>query len=141
MPGVLGLCFRSADFSEVDTELIKAEVAAYKSIRPLTRRASPVLLTDQVQVDATTGWDAIEFVSGSNVVLFAYRSADATEQATLHLKGLSREATYEISSYQEGPLATATGAQLMDDGIQLDTTPGSMSHLLILKRERGKPPS
>jgi len=46
--------------------------------------------------------------------------------------GLMPEATYDVSSVDTGVLGTATGADLMANGIEVVQSPNSAAHILIV---------
>ena len=49
--------------------------------------------------------------------------------------GLRPDATYDVESVDTGVLGTATGAELMADGITVVQSPDTAAHILILRRQ------
>jgi hypothetical protein len=49
--------------------------------------------------------------------------------------GLRRQSTYQVRSVDTGLLGTATGAELMTDGITIIESPNSAAHILIIQRQ------
>jgi alpha-galactosidase len=136
MTGVLGLCFRTGEFPETEATEMAEEIALYKMLRDRLRAAAASLLT--AQADATHGpsWDVFQAVSPSErtVVLSAFQWDASVDQMIVRPVGLRPSSTYEIQSVDIGDLGTATGADLMADGIMLLESPESAAHILVLRR-------
>lgn len=134
MPAVLGLAFLVDELTEGEQEEVGREVAIYKAVRETQRDASAILLS--AQTPAPFGqWDAIEEVSAStgDAVIFAFLNDSAPDRTLVRPRGLLRSAQYEIRSVDRGTLGTRTGAELMDEGIELIATTQTDGHVLVLK--------
>jgi hypothetical protein len=67
-------------------------------------------------------------------VLSAFQWDASVDQMIVRPVGLRPSSTYEIQSVDIGDLGTATGGELMADGIMLLESPESAAHILVLKR-------
>jgi alpha-galactosidase len=137
MTGILGLCFRTEEFGESDSAQMTREIEIYKTTRDALRVGTSALLTPQAAVTGGPAWDVLQTASpsGRTIVLSAIQwdSADAT--LTVRPVGLRRQSTYQVQSVDTGLLGTATGAELMTDGITITESPNSAAHILIIKRQ------
>jgi alpha-galactosidase len=134
MLAALGLCFRSEDLSESDLVAIGREIRIYKSVRGTLGPAAAELLTTQASVEQGPSWDVLQETSNNyqDVLLSAFQSDDGVGQITIRPTGLSTATTYEVRSADSGVLGTATGSELMTDGIEVRQSRTSAAHLLII---------
>jgi alpha-galactosidase len=138
MLGVFGASSRIADMSEATRNKISTEIALYKLIRPILREGGSILLGRQVMDfpgAGWSGWDAIEQVAPASgeAVVFGFRSSDGPSSAIVKPRGLRPEASYDVESADFGRLGTVTGADLMRDGLELDASGLTQSHVLIFR--------
>jgi hypothetical protein len=63
----------------------------------------------------------------------AFRSADAPTSALIKPQSLRPDAKYEVESADFGILGTVLGSSLAADGIQIDSSGVSQSHVLIFR--------
>jgi alpha-galactosidase len=138
MLGIFGASSRLTDLSEGTRLKVTGEIALYRHIRPILQGAGSILLSKQIVAspgESWSGWDALEFLSArtGNAVVFAFRSAEAPSAAILKPKGLRADALYEVESADFGVLGSAAGAALIKDGIQLEASGVTQSHVLILR--------
>ena len=135
MAGALGLCFRTDGFTEGEAAEIAREIAIDKTLRSTLSVAAGALLTPQAAPSDGPPWDVLQATAsgGEESILYAYQSDEATGKVTVKPTGLLANATYEVISVDAGSLGTATGAQLMADGIDVLQSPNTAAHILILR--------
>lgn len=136
MPGLLGLTYVASEFGEQDLDQMRQEIARYKLLRGRLRDATSILLTGQIREGQAYEWDVIQTVSegSGDVLLFAYQGASAGESVHVWLQRLDPTATYEIESVDTGSLGTASGAQLLEDGLEIEASPVSRAQILLLTK-------
>jgi alpha-galactosidase len=136
MPGVLGLCFRSADFSEGEAATISHEIAIYKAIRDTLGTSTAALLTAQAEDDNGPPWDVLQATATATpsgpAVICAYQSDDSIDTINVKPIGLDSGTTYAVQSVDTGPLGESTGADLMANGIDIVQSPNTAAHILII---------
>ena len=134
MPGILGLTYA---FQALDTHLIETltrEIKSYRQIRDIIAESDAILLGPQAVVDGD-GWDALQELSDDrrHALIFGFKGSEGA--ARLHVKpvNLIPDATYSVSSFDKGFIATVTGSDLMRDGVELaHDDADSRAHVLIL---------
>lgn len=138
MAGVLGLCFRSGSFEGDETAALAREIAIYKDLRDRTTTAAAVLLSEQAIPGAGPPWDALQLGAsdGTSIVIFAFQSDEGTPTFRVTPVGLAAHTTYEVRSVDTGSLGTATGVELMTDGVDLLRQPASAAHILVITPRR-----
>jgi alpha-galactosidase len=135
MAGVLGLCFRIADFSEGEMNVLEHEVEIYKGLRTTLTSASATLLTAQAtDQDGGPAWDAMQATAagGQTSLILAYQRDGGVGQVNVKPVALGAATTYSVSSIDSGLLGEATGAALMSTGIDIVQSPNTAAHILIL---------
>jgi alpha-galactosidase len=134
MPGVLGLCFRSGEFSEGEQASMSHEIAIYKDIRDMLGTATASLLTPQAEADNGPSWDVLQASSpGSGQALIcAYQSDDGVNKINVKPLGLDSGTTYGVQSVDTGLLGESTGSDLMANGIDILQSPNTAAHMLII---------
>lgn len=135
MPGTLGVTWRYTDVAEGEREWIRREIEIYKRIRDIVRDAGALLLTEQVPVDGGSDWDALQQVSASSgdALIFAFAGPEAASRIRVRPRELRRDTVYEISSVDHGVIASASGAVIMDEGLEIARLPDATAYVLILK--------
>jgi alpha-galactosidase len=138
MGGALGLCFRSAEFSGADVENISHEIAIYKTMRATLSVAAAALLSPQASLIGGPDWDVMQASApGSNaLVLYAYQNDQGGDRVNIRPTGLQGDAIYEVSSVDRGFLGTATGADIMANGIDIIKSPATSAHILTMTAPR-----
>jgi len=139
MAGTLGLCFRSDGFSEADFAGIAHEIDIYKAMRDTLSQAASALLTKQAAAsDATPAWDVLQEASGdgAQALLCAYQSDSGVGKVNVKPTGLSEAGSYNVTSVDTGLLGTASGADLMLNGIDILQSPNTAAHILIIRRQQ-----
>ncbi len=134
MAGALGLCFLTADLSDEDAAQISHEIAIYKDVRETLSVASGALLSSQAAVTNGPDWDVLQAAApaGQTVVIYAYQSDDAAETVNVYPTDLQPDATYSVQSVDAGTLGVATGADLMQNGVEIVQSPSSAAHILLI---------
>lgn len=136
MPGMLGGTWSASTMGEGTRAVVAKQVALYKRIRPIIQQGAAFLLGPQVMSypDAPWwGWDAIEHVQAStgDAVVFAFNTDDSEENAIVKPHALRPNTVYEVESADYGVLGEVTGQELMQNGIELNASGVSRSHVLI----------
>src|SRR5579872_2147263 len=134
MQGVLGLCFLSADLADTDSANLAHEIVVYKTFRDLLGAASASLLTAQAVAQDGPAWDVLQAqdMSSGAVVLSAFQIDRGTTKINVKPRGLNPSLVYAVTSVDQGPLGSATGDSLMQDGIDIVSSPVTAAHVLIL---------
>jgi alpha-galactosidase len=133
MLGVFGMTYRADSLDEETAARLAAEIEQYKLYRDIIASANGSLLTLQTPYDES-GWDVLQEVSdeGLRVLIFGFKSENGTQRLLVRPRGLQASATYDVSSLDLGPIGTARGDTLMQDGIELVHNSGSRAHVLVL---------
>jgi hypothetical protein len=133
MSGILGLCFRTAGLDEDETAAMKQEISNYRSIRDALRTASGTLLTAQASTADSPGWDIFQTTPFGNfpVVLWAVQNDRGARSILVRPVGLHHR-MYEVQGADAGPLGFVTGSALMEDGIEIRTSPRSAARMISL---------
>ena len=135
MPGILGLTYLAANLTETDQDGIAHEIAVYKTLRDTVRDASGTLLTDQAARVDGPAWDGLQEVASTsgNVIIFAFQNDTAVPTVMLRPSGLESRTVYTMITAEGMLVGSATGAQLMADGIEIEGSPESAAHVLLLQ--------
>jgi alpha-galactosidase len=136
MAATLGLCFRTAGFGEDEVEQMTHEIDIYKEIRATLRRASGALLTAQAAAAGGPPWDALQATDARTVLVAAFQEDVGSRETTLRPIGLRSSWTYDVVSVDAGAIGSATGAELMSEGISIVASSNSAAHVLILTPRR-----
>jgi hypothetical protein len=64
--------------------------------------------------------------------LYAYQNDQGGDRVNIKPTGLQGDATYRVSSVDRGVLGTATGADIMANGIDIIKSPVTSAHILTL---------
>lgn len=138
MSGVLGLCFRTADFDEGEVADMTREINTYKTLRVALRTASGTLLTAQAAPAGGPAWDVLQTRSEGNqsIVIWAVQSDGGEHQIVVNPVGLRPRSIYSVESLDAGPLGLTSGSILMADGIEVVASPYSAAHIIVLTAVR-----
>jgi alpha-galactosidase len=136
MPGVFGLSFPPDSLDERDMERVREETDRWKALRAIQQTASAMLVAPQVEGTQSGPWDGTLLVSPdmTSAVLYAFQNDTGVEGVNLRMRGLDRTFQYIVRSDREGDLGVWTGAQLMDDGIDLYAAESTRAHLLTFSQ-------
>jgi alpha-galactosidase len=134
MPGVLGMTVRTITLDDAVMAHIAAEIQRYKVYREIVARASATLLSGQAPVDGG-GWDVLQEVSDDalSALVFAFKNDPSEGRVVVRVRRLKPDVIYNVESADVGALGAASGASLMQDGIELIHRDGSMAHVLVLR--------
>ena len=136
MPGVLGLTFVTADLRPSAAGDIAGHISLYKELRDIIKGGSAILLTRQASVDNPPAWGAVqETDAAGRTLIFAFQSDPAVEHTALKPRGLAPATIYDVRSVDVGSIGSASGAELMANGIEVVTNPKSAAHVLILSAQ------
>ena len=131
MPGVLGLAVDFDQLDSLDRELIKQDVVLSATIKEVQADAATYVLTPQ----ARTGpdWEVVQqqSISSGRGVIFAF-DRGRSERVTVRLRQLERAMVYQLSSIDRGRLGFATGASLMDQGLDIRTAAESAAQVITI---------
>jgi alpha-galactosidase len=136
MPGVFGLSFPKESLDERDMQRLREQTDRWKALRGLQQTASAYLVSPQVDGTQSGPWDGTLLVSPGQdaAVLYAFQDDAETEGANFHLRGLDRLSQYVVNSDREGDIGVASGAALMDDGIDLFAAESTRAHIYTLTK-------
>lgn len=134
MPGILGLTYRSSDLSETDRDNLANEIAVYKDLRDVVANASASLLTDQAAPNGPA-WDVIQAVrhDSPEAVIFAFQNDAAVESVWVQPRGLDPDVIFDVMTQERELLLTASGAELMEGGIEIVASFESAARILRLR--------
>src|SRR5205807_2335714 len=81
--------------------------------------------------DDGPAWDVLQETTpdGSQLVVSAFQSDAGSDSVTVKPKALDAATTYEVQSVDTGVLGTATGADLMANGIDILKSPNTAAHV------------
>jgi alpha-galactosidase len=132
MPGILGVATRYFDLEPEVGAALAEEIAQYKSLRDRLSQPYAVLLSAQAPVDIW-GWDVLMEVSGDRraAVIFAYKANADQGSVLIKPQNLVSDSVYHLESMGSGDMGEWTGAQLMQDGIEIVHYDGSRAHVII----------
>jgi hypothetical protein len=107
----------------------KRNVALYKQIRPLFHGGRVYHLS----APSSVAWDAfqVQQPGGQGAVLIFQPDSSREDRVAVPLKGLDEMCSYRLRSGMSGEVWQATGAQLMQQGLQRVLAPGQ-SDIIIL---------
>ena len=133
MPGVFGITYRSDRVDEATGSALAQHIQEYKQLRDTIADANATLLSAQAPVPES-GWDVMQEVTatGESAIVFAFKASAEDGRLLVRPRGLIADATYSVLSLDVGSLGEASGATLMQDGIELLHSGGSQAHVLIL---------
>jgi len=133
MAGVLGLTFKTVNLRPSAAGDIRDHVALYKALRNTLKEGSAILLTRQVSVDDPPAWGVVqETDAAGRALIFAFQNDPAVEHTILKPRSLVPDTMYDVRSVDAGPIGSASGADLMADGIEVVASPRSAAHVLVL---------
>jgi alpha-galactosidase len=133
MAGVLGLTFKTGDLRPSAAGDIRDHVELYKALRDTIKEGSAILLTRQASVDDPPAWGAVqETDAAGRTLIFAFQNDPGVEHTILKPRGLVPDTMYDVRSVDVGPIGSASGADLMANGIEIVASPKSAAHVLVL---------
>lgn len=105
-------------------------------VRRFVQQGEVRRLTDQPQRDgAGSRWAGFQYSIGESDehLVFVFRLDGGTEQRVLRLGGLQPDRDYRVVWQDAAIERQITGAQLMADGVEIDTVPVEGSEILLLQ--------
>lgn len=118
MNGQFGISSRVFDWNQALKDRAAKNIALYKQVRPIIAGADVYHLTAEPSHWKPTGWMAIEYVSPSSgdSALMAYRLGRSSVENVFHLRGLNKQAMYDVS--KDGRIVLhASGSELIKTGL------------------------
>jgi hypothetical protein len=114
-------------------DLLKQQIAEYKTYRDTVTQANAMLLSAQAPVDSN-GWDVLEEVADDtrSALIFGFKGDNQDGRLIVRPRSLLPGVVYDVRSIDLGPIGSARGDVLMQDGIELIHAGGSRAHVLIL---------
>jgi alpha-galactosidase len=137
MPGAFGMSVLTGGMSDGTRAELARHIALYKYIRPILLGSDSMLLSAQ-QIDLPdvpwSGWDVIQHVSPAtgDAVVMAFDTPDAPSSTLVRPRALRTDLDYQVESADYGDLGTMHGADLMSNGIQINASDLTHSHVIIL---------
>lgn len=137
MAGVLGMTYIGGEMGFERLAEMGAEARTHATLREILQDAWGAVLTVQTQVTGGPAWDAMQATSAStgDTILFAFQVDRGSDSVRVFPVGLRATSLYAVHSIDAGPLWSVSGAELMENGIEIISGPYSASHVLILHRQ------
>jgi alpha-galactosidase len=131
--GVFGLTYRTALLDDDTAAKLANEIRQYKTYRDTIATSNAALLSDQAPVDEAS-WDVIQEVAegGRSALIFAFKGSAYEGRVIVRPRNLLVGVTYDVTSLDAGPIGSALGEILMQDGIEIVHGTGSRAHVLTL---------
>ena len=119
------------DESKKDLEAITHPAIGEEFLRRVAASPPDAVVVHDVPllVESTRGYQY------DAVIVYAYQSGDASETITVRPADLQPDATYAVRSVDTGALGTATGADLMANGVEVLQSPNTAAHILVLRTQ------
>jgi alpha-galactosidase len=136
MPGVFGLSFPPDMLDENDIARVREQVERWKALRAMQSTASATLVTPQVNGTMSGPWDGTLLVSPDygEGVLYAFQNDPEVAGATMRMRGLDRQFEYHVTSDHSGDVGVMTGANLMDDGLEVFAAEDTRAQVITMTR-------
>lgn len=132
MLGVMGLATDLRQLPAVDAENLATEIAHYKQLRGVRGQSQASVLSRAIEVGGGgTGWDVVQHLNPASgaAVVYGFRNAAGPRRQRVALTGLRAGQTYRLRLVEGLGLGTASGADLMTTGLELD---GSLQSALVV---------
>jgi alpha-galactosidase len=138
MFGAFGISARLATWTEAAFATVQQAVAQYKALRPLLKQGHIYHLLPQPDLQCPDlaqhgAWDAyavLDAAAGQGAI-WLFRAADGEPARHVHLRGLDAKRRYTLVDVDTGHTLTATGADLLAEGLTADLS-GRTSALLLI---------
>lgn len=137
MLGAMGMSMFAGSMSDGTRAQVANQISLYKYIRPILMNARSMLLSAQ-ELDYPdtpwSGWDVVEHLSPTtgDAIVMAFDTPDAPSSTLVQPKGLRMDIDYRVESADYGDLGTVHGSDLMSQGIQINQSDLTHSHVIIL---------
>jgi len=134
MLGVLGLSFDLRGFPEGYWDAMTRTIGTARDTRGATGMQTGTILTPPANTADNPGWDVLQLCSDDRerVVIMAFQTDTGVDRFVVKPRWLVAGATYDVWSEDLGALSSATGAALSADGLELEASPDSASHMIVL---------
>ena len=131
--GIFGLTYRTDRMDDDTAELLKQQIAEYKTYRGIVTQSTATLLSAQAPVDASS-WEILQELSDDarGLLIFGFKGDGQDGRRIVRPRGLLPDATYDVRSLDVGAIGSARGDLIMQDGIELIHAGGSRAHVLVL---------
>jgi hypothetical protein len=112
---------------------LKQQIAEYKTYRDVIAMSNATLLSAQAPIDST-GWEVLQQVTDDlrTALVFGFKGDAQDGRIVVRPRGLLPETVYDVRSVDLGPIGSARGDLIMQDGIELIHAGGSRAHVLVL---------
>ena len=74
--------------------------------------------------------------AAGHTLIFAFQNDPAVEHTILKPRSLSPDTIYDVRSVDVGSIGSASGADLMANGIEVVMTPKSAAHVLVITEHK-----
>jgi hypothetical protein len=110
------------------------QIAIAKRIRDAVPNGAAQLLTTQAEPDDGPAWDVLQQTAAGarQLLVSAVQFDDGVQRWSVKPAGLDPSTVYDVTSVDVGVIGTATGADLMADGIEVRQSSHSAAHILIV---------
>jgi alpha-galactosidase len=134
MLGTLGMSFSLIGLA--GNEAMALEIQTYKELRPTLVEATGTLLTRQAQRESGPSWDVFQSTDlhAAHVILYAFQLDGEVGMMTVRPIDLQPDATYLVEAIDFGRIGTASGNELMLDGIEVFPLHNTNAQILTLSR-------
>jgi alpha-galactosidase len=131
--GVLGMTYRTDVVDDDTADLLKQQIAEYKTYRDAIAMSNGTLLSAQAPIDSS-GWEVLQEVTDDlrTALVFGFKGDSQDGRLVVRPRGLLPDAVYDVRSIDVGPIGSSRGDLIMQDGIELIHAGGSRAHLVIL---------
>jgi hypothetical protein len=121
MGGAFGISPRLAEWDEATKERAKKCIAEYKRLRPFILKQRFLLTPQARSLRDWTVWQFHDPENDSGAIL-AFREQSPDEQLSIRLKGLTPSKQYTLRNEETNETMTATGSQLMREGMKISVS-------------------
>jgi alpha-galactosidase len=138
LPGMFGLSGDPHSLSPNQRKQLAEGIAFYKKWRRMIRRSVAHLLTPPEPIDHREGWIGVQLQDNESdtSLVYTYKLGLAGGPPSLRLQGLDPERLYSVrSSFDEKPIASSTGSELMHSGVGDLLLPLQQGSVLVIERK------
>jgi alpha-galactosidase len=134
MLGAMGLSFDMGGFPDGYWDAMTRSVSSARDARAAAGLQTGSMLTLQAESPNGPGWDVVQQASDdhSRIVILAFQTDLDVDHYVVKPVGLLPGVMYDVWSEDLGPLDPATSDALAADGIELEASTDTASHLLVL---------
>ena len=127
------MTYRTDVVDDDTADLLKQQIAEYKTYRDAIAMSNGTLLSAQAPIDSS-GWEVLQEVTDDlrTALIFGFKGDSQDGRLVVRPRGLLPDAVYDVRSIDVGPIGSLRGDLIMQDGIELIHAGGSRAHLVIL---------